>query len=121
MPPRGRGTPATGGELSRLGVEAVEPGGVAAGDLELVLGASILEVACDDLLRMRPGRGLVRVVGRPHQLVDADEMAAGDTDKVVDIGGPHLALKVLARLQLVGKTGGDALTLEGAVHALQVI
>ena len=47
----------------RLGVEAVEPGGVAARDLELVLGAGILEVARDDLLRVRPGRGLVRIVG----------------------------------------------------------
>src|SRR6267143_3849561 len=115
--------PAAMGQRSgtRSGVEAVEPGGVGAGDLELVLGARILEVARDDLLRVRPGRGLVRVVGRPHHLVDADEMAAGDADEVVDIGGPHLALEVFARLELIGEAGGDALALEGAVHALQII
>jgi len=105
----------------RSGVETVEPGGVGAGDLELVLGAGILEVARDDLLRMRPGRSLVRVVGRLHHLVDTDEMAAGDADKVVDVGRPHLALEVLARLQLIGEAGGDPLALEGAVHALQII
>src|SRR5258707_9242942 len=55
----------------RSGVEAVEPGGVGAGDLELVLGTGVLEVARHDLLRMRPGRGLMRVVRRPHHLVDA--------------------------------------------------
>src|SRR5437016_7193019 len=105
----------------RSGVEAVEPGGVGAGDLELVFGAGILEVARDDLLRVRPGRSLVRVVGRPHHLVDTDEMAAGDADEVVDVGGPHLALKVLARFQLIGEAGGDPLALEGAIHALQII
>src|SRR6516225_11491116 len=97
MPPRGR--PSGHGESSAsLRVEAVEAGGVAAGDLELVLSAGFLEVARHNFLRVRPGRGLVRVVGGPHQLVDADEMAAGHTDEVVDIGGPHLALEILARL-----------------------
>src|SRR5438309_8651282 len=98
-----------------LRLETVEPGGIAAGNLEFVLGARVLEVARYDLLRMRPGRGLVRVVGRPHQLVDADEMAALDADEVVDVRGPHLTLEVLAGLQLVDEAGGDALALEGAV------
>src|SRR3984893_18125284 len=72
------------------GVEPVEPGGVGARDLELVLGGRILEVARDDLLGMGPGRSLVRVVGRPHHLIDADEVAAGDAHKDVAGGGPPL-------------------------------
>src|SRR6516225_1174896 len=109
------------GLVALLSVEAVEPGGVAAGDLELVLRTCVLEVAGDDLLRVRPGRGLVRIVGRPHQFVDADELSALNADIVVDIGGPHLTLEILARLELVGKAGSDALAFESAVHALQVI
>src|SRR5215472_5456827 len=103
------------------GVEAIEPGGVGAGDLEAIFGAGVLEIARDNLLRVRPGRGLVRVVGRPHQFVDTYEVAALVADIVVDVGGPHLALEVFARLQLVDKTGGDALALEGAIHALQIV
>src|SRR5882724_5147156 len=78
----------------------VEPGGIAAGDLEDVLGAGVLEVARDDLLRMRPGRGLVRVVRRPHHPVDTDELAALHSDIIEDVGGPHLSREILARLQL---------------------
>src|SRR5437870_2352013 len=78
----------------------IESGGVAAGDLEDVLGAGVLEVAGDDLLRMRPGRGLVRVVRRPHHPVDADELAALHPDIIEDVGGPHLPLEILARLQI---------------------
>src|SRR6266851_506891 len=98
--------------------ETVESGGVAAGDLEDVLGAGVLEVAGDDLLRMRPGRGLVRVVARPHHPVDADELAALHPDVIEDVGGPHLPREILARLQLYAR-GGRALG--EAVHALQEI
>ena len=37
--------------MALLNVEAVEPGGVAAGDLELVFRTGVLEVARDDFLR----------------------------------------------------------------------
>src|SRR5215467_16368568 len=104
-----------------LGVEAVEPGRVGAGDLVAVLWAGVLEVACHDLLRVRPSRGLVRVIGGPHQLVDPNEVAALHADIIVDIGGPHLALEVFAGLQLVREARGNALAFEGAVHALQVV
>src|SRR5580704_16057573 len=114
-------TAATSQPGVRLSVETVEPGGVGAGDLEAVFGAGVLEVARDDVLRMRPGRSLVRVIRRPHQLVDADEVPVGDADIVIDVGGPHLTLEILARFQLVRKAGRDALALEGAVHALQII
>src|SRR5439155_13899816 len=91
--------PAPDGEVS-LGVEPVEPGDVAAGDFEDVLGAGVLEVAGDDLLRFGPGRGLVRVVAGPHHAVDADELATLHPDMIEDIGGPHLPREILARLQL---------------------
>jgi len=39
------------GLVALLNVEAVEPGGVAAGDLELVFRTGVLEVARDDFLR----------------------------------------------------------------------
>jgi hypothetical protein len=64
---------------------------------------------------------LVRIVGRPHHPVDPDEVAVGDADEVIDVGGPHLAPEILAGLQLVGETGGDALALEGAIHTLQIV
>src|SRR5438309_8271392 len=87
-----------------LRLETVEPGGIAAGDLEDVLGAGVLEVARDDILRMRPGRGLVRVVRRPHHPVDADEVAVRDADEIVDIGRPHLPPEIFAGLQLLRET-----------------
>src|SRR5207244_11797445 len=80
-------------EVVPLKREPVELGCVGAGDFVAVFGAGFLEVACNDLLRVRPGGGLVRVVGGPHQLVDTDELAVGDAYKVVDVGGPHLALE----------------------------
>src|SRR5271154_4230129 len=52
--------------------EPVKPRDIAAGDLEPVFRARVLEVALDDLLRVRPGRRLMRVVARPHHAVDAD-------------------------------------------------
>src|SRR5437879_9055672 len=58
--------------------EAVELGDVGARDLEPVLGGGILEVARDDLLRVRPRRALVRIVGGPHELVDTDEVEVGE-------------------------------------------
>src|SRR5690349_13380561 len=105
----------------RLGVEAVEPGGVRAGDLEAVLGAGVLEVARDDLLGMRPGRGLMRIVRRPHQLVDPDKVAVGDADIIIDVGGPHLALKIFAGLEAQFPARGVPIAFKGAVHALKVI
>src|SRR6266849_800131 len=101
--------------------EAVELGGVAARDLEPVFRAGVLEVARDDLLRARPRRRLVRIVGGPHELVDSDEVAVGDPDVVVDIGAVHLALEVFAGLQAQLEAGRVATALEGAVHPLQVI
>src|SRR5260370_41936107 len=88
-----------------LRVEAVAPGDVAAGDLEDVLGRRVLEVAGDDLLRLRPRRGLVRVVRRPHHPVDADELAALHPDMIKDVGGPHLPREILARLQFYPQAG----------------
>src|SRR5215469_16704442 len=90
--------------------EPVKLGDVTAGDLESVRGAGVFEVALDDLLRMRPGRGLVRVVTRPHDAVHADKVATGDADKIVDIGRPHLPPEILARLQLLRKPGRSART-----------
>src|SRR6266851_1638846 len=98
--------------------ETIESGDVAAGDLEDVLGAGVLEVAGDDLLRMRPGRGLVRVVRRPHHAVDADELAALHPDIIEDVGRPHLPREILARLQSYPQAGR---ALGEAVHALQEI
>src|ERR1700732_5547530 len=96
----------------------IESGNVAAGDLEDVLGAGVREVARDDLLRMRPGRGLVRVVRRPHHPVDADELAALHPDMIEDVGGPHLPCEILARLQLYPEV---ARALGEPVHALKEI
>src|SRR5213593_2513924 len=101
--------------------EAVELGDVAARDPEPVVRAGVLEVARDDNLRVGPRRGLVRIVGGPHELVDADEVAVGDPDVVVDVGAIHLALEVLAGLPGELEAGRVATALEGAVHPLQVV
>src|ERR1051325_3196350 len=104
-----------------LHVEAVELGDVAAGDLEHLLGARILEVARDDLLRMRPGRGLVRVIRGPHHPIDTDKPAALYPDIIVDVCRPHLPPEILARLQLHREAGGGARALGDPIHPLQVI
>src|SRR5258705_4872945 len=83
----------------RSELEAVELGRVAARDLELVLGARVFEVAHHDVLRVWPGRSLMRIVGGPHELVHANKMTIGHADVVVDVGAMHLALEVLPRLQ----------------------
>src|ERR1700690_1411792 len=89
-------------------VEPVKRGDVAARDLEAILGAGALEVALDDLLRMRPGRGLVRVVARPHHGVDTDKARVRPATEIVEKGPPHLAAEILARLQFLGEAGGSA-------------
>src|SRR5262245_15962050 len=101
--------------------EAVELGDVAARDPEAIVRAGLLEVAGDDLLRMGPRRSLVRVVRGPHQLVDADKVAVGHADVVVDVGAVHLAPEVLAGLEPELEARRGAAELEGEGHALQVV
>src|SRR5439155_289319 len=74
-----------------------------------------------DVLRVRPRRRLMRIVGRPHELVDADEMTVGHADVVVDVRTVHLAVEVLTRFQRQLEAGREPTPLEGAVHALQVV
>src|SRR4029434_3814671 len=64
-----------------------------------LLGDS-LEVPFDDLARMRPGRHGVGVVGRPHDVLDPDELPAGHPHPVLDESRKDLTSEVLARGQL---------------------
>src|SRR5262245_63006150 len=92
--------------MKGLRLEAVELGDVAARDLEPVVRARVLEISGDHVLGMWPRRSLMGVVGGPHHPIHPDEMAIGHPDVVVNIGAVHLALKVLAGLQLDLEPGG---------------
>ena len=65
------------------------------------------ELTRDDSRGVRPGRGRVREVGRPQDVLDADEVAHVQADLVVHERARHVAVEVLARLQRrLGKSYG---------------
>src|SRR4029450_6817143 len=80
--------------------KAVQPGRVVPNDQELFFLGNSLEVPFDHLPRMRPGRHGVRVVGRPHDVLDPDELAARHSHPIVDEGREDLTAEVLARREL---------------------
>ncbi len=57
------------------------------------------ELTCDDLSRVRPRRRRMREVGRPQDVLDADEMTHVQPDLVVHERDRHVAVEVLTRLQ----------------------
>src|SRR5262245_33685757 len=80
-------------------VTAVELGGVLSDDLTLLYLADVLEVTLYNVTRMRPGRGSMGVVGRPHDVVHPNPVPASDSEGVIDKGAVHLAPEVFAGLQ----------------------
>src|SRR5215470_1573322 len=80
--------------------KAVEASHILPDDLPpLFLGDSV-EVALDDLSRMRPGRHGVRIVRGPHDVLDPDELAARHADPVVDERREDLPPEVFAGREL---------------------
>src|SRR5215831_9002228 len=80
--------------------KAVEPGRILADDLAPLFPWDSLEVALDDLPRMRPGRHGVRIVRGPHDVLDPDELAARDPHAIVDERREDLAPEVFAGREL---------------------
>src|SRR5262245_34404200 len=95
-PPNWRGQLAVRSTLVQ--VKTVELSGVLSDDLALLHLADLLEVACDNITRMRPGGGGVGVIGRPHDVVYPNPVPAGDPEGVINERAVHLASEVFAGL-----------------------
>src|SRR5215467_5236430 len=80
--------------------KAVEPGHILPDDLAPLFLCNSLEVALDDLARMRPGRHGMRIVRGPHDVLDPDELAARDADPIVDERREDLPPEVFAGREL---------------------
>src|SRR5262245_66664711 len=80
--------------------KAVEPSHVLPDDLPPLFLRDSLEVALDDLPRMRPGRDGVRIVRGPQEVLDPDELAARDPHAIVDERREDLAPEVFAGREL---------------------
>src|SRR5262249_60871685 len=77
--------------------EPVELGAVLPEDLRPVLLPVRREPLVGQGLRVGPRRLGVRVVARPHDVVDADVVALAQTDGVLHERGEHLPGEVVAR------------------------
>src|SRR5262245_61164999 len=83
---------------SRMSGEAIELGGVAAGDQAALVVRHVLEVLGKNLARLRPRAVGVRIVGGPHDVVQPAAMALRHARQVLDEGRVSLAVPVVARL-----------------------
>src|SRR5262245_66037392 len=75
--------------------KAVEPSHVLPDDLPPLFLRDSLEVALDDLPRMRPGRHGVRIVRGAHDVLDHDELAVRDAHVIVVDGCEDVTPEVL--------------------------
>src|SRR5689334_5048645 len=76
--------------------KAVELRRVLAGDLASHVGGQVPQLALDVLAGVRPHAVGMREVRAPHHLVDAELVEQLHADRVGLVGGPALALPVLA-------------------------
>ena len=91
------GRAASGSRRERLGLQAVEPGGIA-GDHEVPLCLwNAFKIALDDALRIRQHGGRMRKVRGPHDAVDTEFVPMLKTALVADEGQIHLAVEVATR------------------------
>src|SRR5688572_19690093 len=58
-------------------VQAIQPGGVAAGDQRPLVGGDVLEMLLEGLARFGPRAVRVRIVRRPEHVVQPGPMALG--------------------------------------------
>src|SRR5262249_17500195 len=79
-------------------VETVELGRVRARDEGALVGGDVLEVGLEHLARLRPRAVGMRVVGGPHDVVQAGPVPLRDARQVLDEGRVTLAVPVRARL-----------------------
>src|SRR5262249_12373847 len=90
-------------------LEVVDPHHIPAQDQLLLILRHAGEVAGDGLARLREGGVEVRVVGAPHHLVHADQVAAAYAGHIILEGGVHLAAPVVDRVQVeLGKAWAKA-------------
>src|SRR3954453_8554631 len=75
-----------------LAAEAEDPHGVAGEDLVPLVGGHLGHRVVDHLARVRPVVAVVRVIRRPHDVVDADGMAVGDAVAIGDERGRQVAV-----------------------------
>src|SRR5215510_10827619 len=99
--------------------KAVEPRHVFPDDLPPLFLRDSLEVALDDLPRMRPGRHGVRIVRGPHDVLDPDELAARDPNPIVDERREDLAPEVVAGRELQRGRVEIAIFVLGLIEPLQ--
>ena len=78
----------------------------------------VAELVGGDALRVRPVRVGVRVVGRPHDLVEADLVAVADAVGVLDERRPHVVAEVLARHPGQAHAGAEPATEEVVVEVV---
>src|SRR5262245_14156260 len=102
-------------------VQMIELGRVRAGDEASLLVGHVLEVLDENLARLRPGAVRVRIVGRPHDVVEPGAVTLGDAGEVLDEGGVSLAVPVRARLLGEDRLGPEAVLVERLVHALDEV
>ena len=60
------------------------------------MDGDVAEMGVQDLLTLGPGRVRVRIVGGPHQVVDAQDMPLGHAEGVLLEGGGHVLLPIEA-------------------------